>query len=428
MKQMLHDSIWRHRDLRIMLPARAVSAFGDDLALAVLMLLVYAQGHGPWSVAALLLCATVPVVVLAPLAGRLVDAAPFRTLAIVSALWQAACCVGLALIDPLWAIFALVVLLQAGQVVANPSWQALVPSITGPAEVGQAVGASQALNTVAAVGAPAAAGILAGTVGYSAAFVVDAATFGALAVAALAIHTTRGHREEAAPANPREPFSLWRDPLLRPLILGVCALVLVGEVTNVVEVFLLRGTLDASTLTFGLVGAALAVGVVVGSVLAGRTVPDAIRGPRTAAAALALGVLLAAAGVAPAIWVFALAWGLLGVANGFANVDASTLLLNRTPETHRGRVLANVNGVVRGSSLAAMLLGGLAGSLLGPRETFVVAGSAMALVAVALYVRLTTTPSAGSVPSSPTSSAPPTAAGHPASSPGASARPGASAS
>ena len=38
--------------------------------------------------------------------------------------------------------------------------------------------------------------------------------------------------------------------------------------------------------------------------------------------------------------------------------------------------MASVNGVVRGSSLVAMLLGGVAGSLLGPRRTFVVAGVA----------------------------------------------------
>ena len=53
------------------------------------------------------------------------------------------------------------------------------------------------------------------------------------------------------------------------------------------------------------------------------------------------------------------AWAFLGVSNGFANVDASTLLLGRTPDFCRGRVLATVNAMVRGSSLVAMLLGGV---------------------------------------------------------------------
>ena len=114
------------------------------------------------------------------------------------------------------------------------------------------------------------------------------------------------------------------------------------------------------------------------------------------------------------MWVFAAAWAIVGVANGFANVDASTLLLSRTPDFCRGRVLATVNGVVRGSSLAAMVLGGLAGTLLGPRTTFVVAGTLMAVVAVALLVRLTRTLSVGSARSAATPSGPPSEAERPA--------------
>ena len=333
-----------------MLPARALSQFGDDLVLIVLLLRVFASGHGPWSVTGLLLCAALPVVILAPVAGRLVDAVPFKSLAITAGLWQAGCCLALAAVNPLWAVYALVVLLQCGQVVSNPVWQAMVPSIVGPDEVGRVMGAGQALNTLAAVAAPATAGLLVGTIGYGAPFVVDAATFVCLAVAATAIRRRPGTLASAEPAEEPVGFSVWRDPLLRTLILGVCALVLAGEMTNVVEVFLVRGTLGAGTLAFGLVGAGLAVGVVVGSLLAGRNVPDARRGPRTALAALALGLTIVLAGLSPGIWVFAGAWALLGVANGFANVDAGTLLLNRSPESHRGRVLAVVNGAVRGSS------------------------------------------------------------------------------
>jgi MFS family permease len=419
---MLHalgtGSIWRHRDLRLLIPARAVSSFGDDMALLVLMLRVYSEGRGPWSITLLLLCATVPVVVLAPAAGRLVDAVPFRTLAGGTGLWQAACCIALAFAGPLWAVYALVVALQAGNVVANPAWQALVPEIAGPDEVGRAVGASQALTTAAAVAAPATAGVLAGVFGFGAPLLVDAATFGILAGAALAIRTARGgavaHGGTGSPSGGEVPFSLRKDALLWPLLLGLCALVLVGETTNVVEVFLLRGTLGAGTVTFGLVAAALAAGVVAGSLLAGRATPDHVRARRVAVAALVLAVTLALAGLAPAIWVFAAAWAFLGVSNGYANVDATTLLLGRTPDFCRGRVLATVNAMIRGSSLAAMVAGGLAGTLLGPRATFVAAGALMAVVAVALLVRITRTSSAGSGRTASVPSAPPPGAGRPA--------------
>jgi predicted MFS family arabinose efflux permease len=396
MKQTLHGfqagSIWRHRDVRLVLPARALSSFGDDMALIVLTLRIYELGFGPWSITALLFCAAFPVVVLARFAGRLVDSVPFRRLALVTAIWQASCCVALSFGGPLWITFALVLLLQAGHVVAGPAWQALMPNIAERDEVGRVVSSSQAMNTVAMVAAPAAAGLTVAWLGYSAPLLIDGATFLALGTVALGVRARRtidvepGGAAEGAAAG--TSFSLRSDALLWPLIVGLCVFVLAGEVTNVVEVFLLRGTLGASSAAFGLMGAILAAGVVVGSVAAGRNASDGRRAMRSALAAGGLALALVTAGLAPTLSVFAVAWLILGVLNGLLNADVSTLLLNRTPEGARGRALANVNAMARASALGAMALGGAAGTLLGPRGTFVAAGAVSTIVAVMLAIRI----------------------------------------
>jgi hypothetical protein len=44
--------------------------------------------------------------------------------------------------------------------------------------------------------------------------------------------------------------------------------------------------------------------------------------------------------------------------------------------------------MVRGSTIGALAIGGAAGSLLGARETFVVSGLLMAVVAVGLFLRI----------------------------------------
>lgn len=393
MKQMLQSSgkssIWRHRDVRLILPARALSSFGDDMTLIVLTLRVYDDGFGPWSITALLFCAAFPVVLLAPLAGRLVDSVPFRRLAFLTAIWQAACCVALSFGGPVWTTFALVLLLQCGHVVAGPTWQALIPSIAGPDDVGRVVSASQAMNTVAMVAAPAAAGLTVAWLGYSAPLLIDGATFLVLSAAALAVRASRQVATQSAESGePATSFSLRSDPLLWPLIVGLCVFVLAGEVVNVVEVFLLRGTLGASSAAFGLVGAALAAGIVAGSLIAGRTTSDGDRALRAAVVATGLAVAIVTAGLAPTLVVFAVAWGVLGLLNGVLNVDVSTLLLNRTPEAARGRALANVNAMARSSAIGAMALGGAAGTLLGPRVTFVMAGALSTVVAAALVVRI----------------------------------------
>ena len=272
-----------------MLPARAISAFGDDLALLVLMLRVYSAGRGPWSITMLLLCATIPVVVLAPVAGRLVDSHPVPPLAIAAGLWQAACCVGLAFADPLWASTPSSSLLQCGQVVANPAWQC-AGAVDRRAGRGRARGGRVPVaDTLAAVAAPAAAGVLVGTCRLRRPVADRRRHLRRRSLRRrLAIRTTRGRaarRDE--PARGSRPASRSGRRAASPADRSASARSSSSaRSTNVVEVFLLRGTLGAGTLVFGLVGAALAVGVVVGSLLAGRNVPDgrpgAAHGPRRA--------------------------------------------------------------------------------------------------------------------------------------------------
>jgi MFS family permease len=290
----------------------------------------------------------------------------------------------------LWSTYLLVLALQVGTVAAAPTWQALVPELVGADELGPVVGASQALTTTASVAAPAVAGLTAGTLGFGAPLWIDAATFVVLAVAAAAIRTVRAAppRNVEGAGSESRPYSLRSDRLLWPLLVGLCFLVLVGEVANVVEVFLLRGELGASSFAFGVVAAVLAAAVVFGSIAAGRTATDAFRARRAPVAALVLGLALALGGLAPTLGLFACAWAVVGVANGIVNVDASTIVLTRAPDFCRGRVLARVNAMVRGSTIGALAIGGAAGSLLGARETFVVSGLLMAVVAVGLFLRI----------------------------------------
>jgi MFS family permease len=389
MLQRLPRSIWRHRDLRVMLSAQAVSAFGDDLAVLVLLLRVYGHGLGPWSVTGLLLCSALPVALLARPAGRLVDAAPFRILAATTAGWQAACCVGLAFATPLWSTYLLVLTLQAGQVVAGPAWQALLPALVERDELGRVVSVSQATTRLAAVAAPAAAGIAVGTVGSGPPLLLDAATFVLLGAAGLAIRTRRRPDGDTAAADARpERFWLRADSLLRPLLVGICALVLVGGVTNVVEVYLVRGALQASPTVFGLLAGVFAAALVGGALLAGRGASAPGRALRVAAEALVLALALVAGGLASGVWVFAVSWVVLGLANGMLNADVGTLLLERTPEAFRGRVLVRVNALVRSSEIAALAIGGTVGGLLGARVTFVAGGGLMAVVALGLLAHL----------------------------------------
>ncbi|MDQ1740895.1 MAG: hypothetical protein QOE53_2547, partial [Pseudonocardiales bacterium] len=122
-------SLWRVRDLRIAVLARAISLLGDELALVALLLRTQGRGDGAWPVVALLLAGGLPLVLLAPLVGRLVDRIDSRRLLLVSGCGQLACCLALASLPSQPVILALVAVLGAGQAVNSATWQALLPSI-----------------------------------------------------------------------------------------------------------------------------------------------------------------------------------------------------------------------------------------------------------------------------------------------------------
>jgi MFS family permease len=362
------------------------------------MLHVHDAGAGPRGVMLLLAAAAVPTVLLAPWAGRIADQVDSRLVTATSAAAQLGTCVALAFARPLWLVLVLVAVLQAGQAVSAPAWQALVPRIVQPDEVGRAVGATQALTTMAAVGGAPLGGLLFGLGGQRLALLADAATFAVLALAAVAVRTRRAGRRDAALAPDAGPApraldglrTVRADLLLWPIITTLMVYVVVGEATNVVEVFLVRDALHGTSLQYGLVGMGATIGIVGGSLLAGRAQGARRLAAFTVVAALVQSLAVLGAGLVPTVGLLVAVYVALGVANGALNTATSTLLLTRVPDRRLGQVNAALNGMARGFSIGALLLGAWVGGVLGPRHTFVVSGLACVLVAGGLAVRLLT--------------------------------------
>ena len=153
MKQSLQNkqSIWSFRDMRLVIPARAVSFFGDSLALVVLSLEI-ARSDRPIMMTLLLVAFSLPMFLLEPVAGRLVDEHDSRTLLVAAGGLQVVASLGLVWGSNPVTLLGFVLLLQAGQSVTAPTWGAVVPRIVGDELVGKAVGAQQSLSALAGLG------------------------------------------------------------------------------------------------------------------------------------------------------------------------------------------------------------------------------------------------------------------------------------
>jgi MFS family permease len=293
--------------------------------------------------------------------------------------------------------------LGIGTAFSQATWQALIPRAVGEDNIGAATAVQQAAFTLATILAPAVAGILTGTFGTGVPLALDAITFGAMAVAAVAIRTRRGgapaEQGDAAKQGDRAEHgarrdtaggwaTLRRDPLLAPLVAGLAAFVLLGMMTNVVQVFLVRETLHASATWFGGLEAVTMAGLACGVLGCGRITTDAARAWAVAAGAAVMSLAMLAFGLAPAILLLVPFALLVGVGNGMANVCAATLVITRTPEQMRGRVSAALWAVLNAASVASLAAGGALAAVLDPRQVYLLAGGLGSMVTLWLAVRL----------------------------------------
>jgi MFS family permease len=366
------------RDLVVALVGRTVSTFGDGVALVALTLRLQADGDHPYQVGLLMAAGVMPQLLLARPVGRLVDTHDSRRLLVGGGLVEMAATIPLIVVHSVAAMLVLVAVLGAAASVTGATWSALIPRVVGEDHLAEAVSAQQSLSVLALVGAPAVGGLLVGAFGTGLPVAVDVATYAVMTVSAALVRIRRvPQRVPAADGSGRlrGGFAIVAaDPVLTPLIVGVALVVLLVGMVDVVTVYLVRDTLHAAGVWYGVTEASWMAGMVAGSLGAGRVGTE--RGQVRATIA---GAALACAGVAgfaaaPAVGVLVPVSVLGGVGNGYAGACLSTLLMARTSDSERGRVSAAANAVFGGAQGASLLLGGAVAVVLSPRTIYAVAG------------------------------------------------------
>ncbi|TPG16912.1 MFS transporter [Pedococcus bigeumensis] len=378
--------IFRVWDVRLALPAAMVSLLGDAMAMVALTLRVHDSGAGPYAVALLLVCFSLPVVVTMGLVGHVADSVDPRLVLGAGGLVQVLACLGLATWNGLAATYALVVVLQTGFAFANPVWSSVLTRAVGDHHVGRLVSTQQALGAVAAPIGAALGGVLVELRGDSVVFVLDAATCAVLLVAGLAVRTrvagngrTAARRDDATRAAvsflPRAGLAVVRaDRVVWVLVCAMLPFVVSLESMNAVEVFLARDELHATQAQFGYWQALTGVGAVLGAVAAGVLRADPTRLRALVVALVAMSLAQVGSGLAPTLaWLFGFG-AALGLANAVSNAALFAVFMRRTAPGDRGKALAVVNGMARTCTMLALGLGGVGASTIGPRGSFVVAG------------------------------------------------------
>lgn len=387
-------SCWR--DVYLSATARGIAVGGELLAATTLALALQSAGAGGLAVSALLLAGVLPLVVLAPLTGRLVDKVDSRALLIAAGLVQVATCTAVAYTQQPAIIVSLVALLACGLAVTQPTLAALLPAMVCRDDLPRAAAITQTAASVGALAAPALAGLMVGEFGVRPPLLLAAGSYLAIVAAGMLIRTRRGGAPALA-ATATTPSSAgtlpqWRlshDPLMRAMTLAMAGTLAGVSAINVVAVFFIRETLGASTTVYGLVEAAWTAGMLAGTWLFSRRARRAsddgvlVRGVLTMLAGTSA-IILAGAAVPGALWLLPL-WTIGGALNGGENVFGNVVIGRRVAPEFRGRAFAAFVATIQGASMIGYFAGGLVLTWVTPRTLVALIGIA-GILTVTLFV------------------------------------------
>jgi len=358
--------------------ARTISQVGDVAQFTTLALLLIALTGSGLGVSGAVLAEIAPVLLLAPLAGSLVDRLPRVRVMVAADLARLL----LAAVLSVWhedvaVAYAVAFGLSAGQVFFGPAAQSLLPAAVEDDEL---VAANSHIWTAAVTAqvlvAPVAA-LVAVRVGFGAAFAVNSASF---AVSALVL---RGLREPARPravsvsspfAHAREAVSALRGiSLLKALAAGQFLAALSAGATSALLVVLAQERFGGGG-GYGLLIAAIGLGAAIGPLLLLKRIKNPRRllfvfGPYAARGLVDL--VLAAVTALP---LAAAALVVYGLSTSTGNVTCSSLVQSRVPDELRGRAFAGFDVLWQAGRMLSLLGGGLLADAVGIRAVYLLGG------------------------------------------------------
>jgi MFS family permease len=338
-----------------------------------------------------------PQLVLVPITGLVADRMDPRKLLMITQGAMGVMGVGLGILTltgvlQLWMMFLFALALGIAAAFDAPVRQTFVGSLVPQNFLSNAVGLNAtSFNTARLIG-PAVAGLLIAGVGSGWVFLINGATFAAtmLALAGLRAsdlalkRATKGRRGQI-----RAGFSYVRG---RPDLVVLFVMVfLMGTLGLNFPIF--ASTMASTTFRqgageYGFLSSALAVGSVIGALLAARREKPRFRTVGLAGAGF--GFALIAAALMPTYWAFGLVLPLVGITSITMLNNANAYVQTTTPPELRGRVMSLYMAIFMGGTpIGAPLIGWVA-NVYGPRWGLIVGafgGLLAALVALIGWAR-----------------------------------------
>lgn len=362
--------------------------------------MVYQRENSPVVLGIVGAARVTPYILLSVPAGIVVDRFDRRMVLIVTDIARGITMLGLALLviieAPLLPIVALTILAACFSTFFGPAIGALLPSLTrDESELGPANSAWATLDNLAFVVGPALAGLLIYAGGLPLAFVINAMSFGVVAIilwklpranqAAPAVSASPV-ATDAGPAAPKASFLTEVRSRLRPLsgmtLINAADNFVFGglSVLTVVIAVDVLGQGDAAT---GYLNAAIGVGGMLGAIVATVLVLGRRLGPPLLGGGMVLGLGMIALAPTGSLLPALIAMTVAAAGSLLVDVVSTTLFQRTVPDEIRGRTLGMLNTVSVTAYAAGSLLLPVGAAVFNVVAMLIAAGILMVLATIA---------------------------------------------
>ncbi len=382
----------RHRGYRAWYVAQLVSFLGTWMQGVALGWLVFRLTGSTLLLGVVTFASQIPVLLLAPIAGVLADAAPLRRVIVATQSLLALCALALALLAGFGTptVGAIVAIAAAtGVVVAFdlPARQLMLTELAGPEDLPSAIALSSTAVNAARIVGPALGGVVVAAVGEAACFAINAVTFLAM-IGAAALVRPAHERAVSTPEPPLRALSAGVSYARRAAhvraLLPVVAVVSIAGLPYVTLLPAFAGdVLDGGPTLLGWLNAAVGVGAIAGALSVASLADRRALLPRVAVGLTAFGLGLLGLGLSRWAWLSLASLALSGFGMLASLSSANTILQGDTPDEIRGRVMSLYTTVLVGLyPLGALGTGAVAGRA-GVGAT--VAGTGVVLLGTAAW-------------------------------------------
>jgi DHA3 family macrolide efflux protein-like MFS transporter len=375
-----------------------ISLFGDRVHQVALAFLVLGLTNSPLAMAMVFVAATLPNLLLSPIAGAYVDRWNQRDVMIVSDLLRAAAVllIPVVAVTNVYLVYPFVFLVTSVSIFFRPARVAILPRIVRRDELLTANSALWAGETFADILGYPLAGIFVAFLGDALplAFWLDAATYAASAVLIASIfvpplrRAATANRDASAEADgrPTGVFAEMREGLqflrrdrvlFANTIQAVFAQFAIGALTVLTPVLVRDVIADPNvepTAAYAFLETAIGIGNLLGGLALGAIGARLAKGRTVIVGYVLWGLSMVAVAFAGNLF---LAFGILfgaGIANMIFVIPSQTLFQERTPAELIGRVVSFRFALVFGSMTLAMGVGGLLAQVVGVVPVLAVSG------------------------------------------------------